>query len=140
MPKSGPLLELTVPVYLLVIGPARARKDYMLRSHALQLDNEVLRVAFAFNVPEPLEHVRSLYQDFPEPLRDPNGNSWWPTKPYIFSIKRVRLEFVSNLNPFIENESEIEERIKSGCVAVMEKVYEMINNKVYSVHFYPFSF
>ena len=100
----------------------------MLRSHAAQLDNEVLGVAYVFDVPEPPEQALSLYQDFPAPLRDPNGNLWWPTKPYIFSIKRVRLEFVSNLNRFIEKESEIEDRIKSGCIAVMEKIDEMIKN------------
>lgn len=129
-PNSGPLLELPVPVRHLNIDPARARKDYMLRTHAAQLDNEVLSVAYVFDTPEPPEHVLSLYQDFPAPLRDPNSNLWWPTKPYKFSIKRVKLEFVSNLNSFIEDESEIEDRIKSGCVAVIEKIYEMINNNV----------
>jgi len=127
IPKAGPLIELAVPVYLLSIGPARARKDCMLRSHATQLDNEVLRVAYVFDVPEPPEHARSLYKDFPTPLRDPNGSLWWPTRPYIIYRKRVRLEFVSNLNRFIEDESEIEDRIKSGCVAVMEKIYEKLN-------------
>lgn len=127
-PKSGPLIELPVPVRHLNIGPTRARKDCMQRPHAAQLDNEVLRVAYVFNVPEPPEHARSLYKDFPTPLRDPNGSLWWPTRPYIIYRKRVRLEFVSNLNRFIEDESEIEDRIKSGCVAVMEKIYQIVTN------------
>ena len=128
IPKSGPLIELPVPVRHLNIDPTRARKDCMLRPHAAQLDNEVLRVAYVFDVPEPPEHARSLYKGFPTPLRDPNGSLWWPTRPYIIYRKRVRLEFVSNLNRFIEDESEIEDRIKSGCVAVMEKIDEMIKN------------
>lgn len=127
IPKSGPLLKLSVPVYLIGIGPERARKDCMLRSHAAQLENEVLRVAFAFDVPEAPKQVWSLYNSFPTPLCDPNDNFWWPVKPYPFSKKRMRLEFVSNLNRFIEDESEIENRIKSGCVAVIKKIYEIID-------------
>jgi hypothetical protein len=128
VPSTGPSIELPVPVRHLIIDPARARKDCMLRHHATQLDNEVLRVAYVFDVPEPPQIAWSLYQDFPKPLRDPNGSLWWPTRPYIIYRKRVRLEFVSNLNSFIEDESEIEDRIKSGCVAVMGKIDEMINN------------
>ena len=128
IPTTGPLLELPVPVRHLVIGPKRARKDYMLRSHAAQINNEALRVAYTFDVPEPPDHAWSLYQEFPIPLCDPNNNLWWPTKPYSYSKKRVRLEFVSNLVRFLENENEIEDRIKVGCVAVMDKIYEMINN------------
>ena len=98
----------------------------MQRSHAAHVNNEILRVAFSFDVPEPPEISWFLYQSFPTPLKDPNKNLWWPTKPYLYSIKRVRFEVVSNLNRFIESEKDVVERIKSGCVAVIDKIHEMV--------------
>ena len=128
IPKSGPLLSLPVPVYFLTVGVQRARKDYMLRSHAAQINNEVLSVAYVFDVPESPEFLMSLYKSFPAPLKDSNENMWWPIKPYPFSKKRIRFQFVSNLNRFIDDEGEIEYRIKTGCVAVLKKIYEVIDN------------
>jgi hypothetical protein len=130
IPYSGTLLELPTPVRHLVIGPKRARKDFMLRSHAAKIDNEALRVAYVFDAPEVPEHAWLLYQSFPTPLCDHYNNLWWPIKPNIFSKNRVRLEFVSNMDRFLEKESEIEDRIKLGCVTVIEKIYEIINNIV----------
>jgi len=131
VPKSGLLTEIPVPVYLLLIGPARARKDCMMRSHAAQINNEVLRVAFTFDILEPPEISWSLYQSFPTPMRDSNNNLWWPTKPYIYSNKRVRLEFVSNLYNFIESGNNIEVWIKSGCVTVIDTICELVKTKIF---------
>ena len=126
IPTSDLLLSLPVPVYFLTVGPQRARKDYMLRFHAAQVNNEVLSVAYVFNVPDSPEFLMSLYKSFPTPLKDSIDNMWWPTKPYPFSKKRIRLQLVSNLNRFIKVQGEIEYRIKTGCVAVMKKFNEII--------------
>ena len=128
IPKSGPLLSLPVPVYFLTVGVQRARKDYMLRSHAAQINNEVLSVAYVFDVPESPEFLMTLYKSFPTPLKDSNENMWWPIKPYPFSKKRIRFQFVSNLNCFIKDEGEIEYRVKSGCVSVMERIDKIIGD------------
>jgi hypothetical protein len=125
IPTSGPLLSLPVPVYFLTVGVQRARKDHMLRFHAAQVNNEVLSVAYVFNDPDSSEFIMSLYKAFPAPMKDSIDNIWWPTKPYPFSKKRIRLQFVSNLNRFIEDESEIEYRIQTGCVSVINKIYEI---------------
>jgi len=123
VPKAGPLLETKAPVKFIVITPARSRKDLMLREHATKLNAEVLRLALVFDFPEPTEFIQQLYENFPNPLKDQNDNCWWPTRPYKFSKKRVRLEFVSNLDRYLDNDFEIDEKVKIGCVTVIEHIH-----------------
>jgi len=122
VPEAGPFVNSSV--YFLVLGPERARRDLMAPEHAERVKPEILRMAVVYDTPEPPRHAWSLYHTFPTPLKDPNNNLWWPTKPYRMGNRRVRLEFVSNLDRFLDNETDIEEWIKTGCVTVLKKIYE----------------
>lgn len=109
-------------VRFIVIHPARARKDMMDKEHAAKINSEILRVGLVYDGLEPSEHAWKQYQVFPTPLNDPYGNSWWPVKPYRMTNSRVRLEFVSNIDRFLSEETEIEDRLAQGCIAAIEKI------------------
>lgn len=126
IPESGPLAKSSI--CFLKIAPEKVRRDHMSREYAAELDSEVLRIALVYDSSKLSDHARRIYNAFPTPLKDSNGFFWWPTEPYKFSKDRLRLEFVSNLNPFLEKDSAIEERIKSSCVTIINKLSRIIQN------------
>jgi len=126
VPKSGPLAK--SPICFLNVAPAKVRRDHMLREYAGKLDSEVLRIALVYDNPKLSDHAWRIYNAFPATLKDANGFNWWPTEPYKFSKNRLRLEFVSNLNQFLEKDSEIAERIKTGGVTIINKLFRIIHN------------
>lgn len=128
VPKSGPLKK--VGVYFLTIGPQKARKDHLSRKAVQKINNEVFRLALIYNMPEVSEHVWRIYKAFPCPLTDRNGHLWWPTKPYKFSKSRVRLDFVTNLDQFLENETEIEQNITNSCEEAIECIFTIIERNI----------
>ncbi|HNY51673.1 MAG: hypothetical protein BWY69_01592 [Planctomycetes bacterium ADurb.Bin401] len=126
VPKSGTMKD--AHVYFVVIGPERSRKDLLPREVNENLNNEVLRLALVYNSIGIPESTWKIYKTFPCPFKDQQGHLWWPTKPYKFSNSRVRLEFVSNLNVFLENETDIDKNIKNSCVEVIDMITSIINN------------
>lgn len=124
VPKSGCMQK--AGIYFMVLGPEISRKDLLPREAAEKLDNEVLRLALIYNSFEVPEQAWTIYEAFPFPLNDQHGNSWWVTKPYKFNKTRVRLEFVANLNKFLENENEIEMRIMDSCKRLIEHLYSIL--------------
>ncbi len=124
VPKSG--IMKVAGIYFLVIAPAKSRKDLIPREVVENLNNEVLRVAIVYNTLDIPEQAWDIYKSFPMPYGDSHGHLWWPTKPYKFSKSRVRLEFVSNLSKFLEEEEEIEMRINDGCRNVIELIFSLL--------------
>ena len=128
VPESGPLKR--TDVYFLVIGPERVRKDLISKEAAKRLNNEVLRLSLVYNLPEVPEQAHAIFKLFPCPFKDKGGHSWWPTEPYKFSKSRVRLEFVTNLEKFLSNETEIEKEIKNSCEDIINNILTIIEKQI----------
>lgn len=107
-PEAGALQHLTVL-------PSRPRLEHRTWPPEADVGHETLRIALTWPSKASDEDALAVFNRAPRPFIGASGRPWWPTHPYRFSHKRLRLDFVTNLPTLLEEERYTQEALTAAC-------------------------
>ena len=110
------------------LAPAVARRHLMEAKFSHRVDSEVFRVSLVYGTTDPPPEAVSVYERLPRPFDDGNEYEWWPVAPYQMTNRRVRLEVVASLKPFLEDDLSTEEKLSLGCSAVANELLRLVSS------------
>ncbi|HXM36532.1 MAG TPA: hypothetical protein VN920_15160, partial [Pyrinomonadaceae bacterium] len=113
------------PYLFLDVYPARAATSFVRPEEARLVDGPALVVAIVYDMPEPPEDAAHLIDAFQNPFIDSQGRQWCATGPRQFSSgHRTKIEFVSSLQWFLEDDLEMAIRLERSCKSVVSRILE----------------
>lgn len=114
------------PYLHLVVWPGMPRASELSPDQARLCRGHVLVVGIVYDGGKASSHARRMNEAFPNPsFRDTNGFHWVAVPPRQIGSNRTRLEFVTNLDPFLADPDLIELRIASSVEAVVEELWRL---------------
>ena len=108
------------PFHHVTIKPSIARKQYIEASVAREVHSAVMSVSLVYDSSEVPPHARETYaRSGPSPL---GKYRWVRVEPHQMTHKRIRAEFVCNLDQFLTDEARMESQLLDACRELLERI------------------